>query len=316
MKLHVGHWIGTSRDLRCSNATADQEQNSTMETEIIIAGDDLSLLCKSYVKFCPYFRDRGYGISLQPSFIRLDILGGRSQPPSSILGAVHKPTTYESRLLEPFRRLRSQCPVHIEGVTSAEYKNEILVEMTKAPQTADDLLHSTITAQYQADEQSHHSNLDLACATYETVIEDIELGFEWPPKSGRPFQCHIRRSYSYQKAVCFAELHVRNRLSEICLALQRPNEVLKWVNSALSKLRTHKNCTSANSLTRASHQMDVRCRALDNIAFALILDPDNNFYKRIQQDWLVEEAQQPHQHGGNYPEACKASTSWKLTHPD
>lgn len=121
MKLHFGHWI------------ADQEQNSTVETEIIIAGDDLSLLCKSYVKFCPYFSDRGYEIYLQASFIRLDILEGRSQPPSSILGAVHKPTTYERRLLEPFRRLHSQCTVYIEGVTSAEYKNELLVEMTKVP---------------------------------------------------------------------------------------------------------------------------------------------------------------------------------------
>ena len=124
MKVHFGHWIGKSRDLRSSTATADQEQNSTMETELIIAGDDLSLLCKSYVKFCPYTSDRGYEIYLQASFIRLEVLKGRSQPPPPTLGAVHKPTIYERSLLEPFRRLHSQSSVHIEGVTSAEYKTK------------------------------------------------------------------------------------------------------------------------------------------------------------------------------------------------
>ena len=294
-----------------------------METELIIAGDDLSLLCKSYVKFCPYTDDGGYEIYLQESLIRLEVLEGRSQPPPSTLGAVHKPATYERRLLEPFRQLHSQSSVHIEGVTSAEYKNEILVGMTKAPQTADDLLHSIMTAQHQADEHSHHGNLDLACATYETVIEDIELGFEWPPKSGRPFQCHTRRGDSCQKAICFAELHIRNRLSEICLALQRPNQVLKWVNSALLKLHMHSNYTNASGLRTlqaklryqfawASHQMDLRCRALDNIAIALDFDPDNDFYNRIQQDWLEEEAQQPQGCSQEYPEACLCSSSRNL----
>ena len=146
MKVHFGYSIGKSRDLRSFTATADQEQDSTTETELIIAGDDLSLLCNAYVKFCTYTIDRGYEIYLQASFIRLEVLKGRSQPPPPTLGAVHKPTTYERRLLEPFRRLHSQSSVHIEGVTSAEYKNEILVGMTKAPQTADDLLHSIITA--------------------------------------------------------------------------------------------------------------------------------------------------------------------------
>ena len=323
MKVHFGHWIGESRDLSWSTATADQEQNSTMETEFIIAGDDLSLLCKSYVKFCPYSSDRGYETYLQASFIRLEVLEGRSQPPPSTLRAVHKPAIYERRLLEPFLRLHSQSSVHIEGVSSAEYKKAILVGMTKAIQTAGDLLHSINTAHYQADEHSLHGNLDLACATYETVIEDVELGFEWPPKSGRPFQCHTRRKDSCQKAVCFAELYVRNRLSEICLALQRPNQVLKWVNSALLKLPMHRSYTDADSLRKlqaelryrfawASHQLDVRCRALDSIATVSRLDPDNDFYKRVEQDWLEEEAQRPHEHGGTYAEACEGSLSWKL----
>ena len=85
----------------------------------------------------------------------------------------------------------------------------------------------------------------------------------------------------------------------------------------------HTNYTNASGLRTlqaklryqfawASHQMDVRCRALDNIAIALDFDPDNDFYNRIQQDWLEEEAQQPHGCSQEYPEACLCSSSRKL----
>lgn len=128
------------------------------------------------------------------------------------------------------------------------------------------------------------------------------------------------RSENCQQVVCFAELHIRNRLSEICLALQRPNEVLKWVNSVCMMLRAHDNYPGLRTLEAklhyqfawASHQMDVRCRAPESIKPALNLDPDNDLYKRVQRDWLEEEAQRPHEHGGAYPEACKGSSSWKL----
>lgn len=323
MKLYIGHWIEENTRLPCFDASADQGQKSIIRTEFIIALDDLSLLYKSYIKFSPCVSGVKYEVQLQKSFIRLEGLEGRSRPPFATQRAIRKAATHERRLLEPFRQLHSQASVQIEGEISAGYKSEIMFEMMKAPQVADDLLHSMTVAQNQAEEHFHHGNLELARKTYQTVIEDVELGFEWTPKSGRPFQCHTRRSYSCQNAVCFAELDIRNQLSEICLALQRPSQVLKWVNSALSVLRMHSNYTHANGLRTlqaklhyrfawASHQLDVRCRALDSIARVSSLDPDNDFYKRVEQDWLEEEAQRPHEHGGTYAEACEGSFSWKL----
>ena len=200
-----------------------------------------------------------------------------------------------------------------------------MFEMKKAPQTIDDLLHLMTIAQNEAEEHFDPGNLELACTTYQTVIEDVELGFEWPPKSGQPSRCFAQHRATCDEVVCSAELNVRNRLSEICLALERPSQALEWVNSALSKLRNHGECTDANGkriseakliyrFAWASHQMDVRCRALDNIKFARALDPDNDFYKRIHQDLKEEEAQQPHEHGGNYPEACERRASRRRAH--
>ena len=105
--------------------------------------------------------------------------------------------------------------------------------------------------------------------------------------------------------------------------LGKPIEALKWVNSALVMFPKHQFCTDANGarilhaelryrFAWASHQMDVGCRALDSIDIALKLDPDNDLYKRTLREWLAEEAEQPHKHGGNYPEACKRSISWSL----
>ena len=215
------------------------------------------------------------------------LLEGRPQPPFQTQRS--KPATYERRLLEPFRRLHSQASVHIEGAILAGYKCEIMVEMMKAPPVADDLLHSMTIAQNQAEEHFYHGNPELALATYQTVIENIELGYEWPPKSGRPFHCNSQRVTGCDKAICSAELNVRSRLSEICLTLERPIQVLKWVNSALSILRVHRDRTDAKDkpmrlLTAklhyrfawASHQMGVRCRALDSIRIVLMLDPANN----------------------------------------
>ena len=308
MKLYIG---------------ADLEKYSVIRTEFIIAGDDLSLLCKSYVKFCPCSSQIEYDCYLQRSFIRLELLEGKSERPFANQRAVHKPATYERILLEPFRQLHSQASVHIAGAISAEYKSEIMSEMMKAPQNADDLLHLVTIAQKQAEEHFDHGNLDLACKTYQTVIEDVELGYDWPPQPGRPSRCYAGRRGACDKAICFAELSIRNRLSEICLALEKPIEALKWVNSAILMLYDHRDYTNANGtwilqaklryqFAWASHQMDVRCRALDNIELALKMDPENNLYKRIQREWLEEEAQQPHKHGGNYPEACKGSLSWDL----
>ena len=311
MKLYIGHWVRKDTTFCYFDASEDLAQESIPRTELIIAGDDLSLLCQSYVKFRPFSRI-SYERCLQYSFIRLEVLDRRS-------------ATYEKRLLEPFRHLHSQASVHIEGAISAEYKSEIRSEMMKAPQTAEDLLRSMTIAQNQAEEHFYHGNLELACTTYQTLIENVELGFEWPPRSGKPFRCNALPGYPCYKAVCFAELNVRDRLSEICLALERPSQALEWVNSALLMLPRHRDCIDANG-TRiseakliyrfawASHQMDVRCRALDSIEIALKMDPDNDHYKRVQQDWLEEEAQQPHEHGGKYPEACEGSVSWKLAH--
>ena len=286
-----------------------------MWRDLIVAGDDLSLLCKSYANFCPFIDDKGNGMYLPRLRIRVQGLEKTSQPPLATMKAVHKPVTYERRLLEPFRRLYSHSSVHINGAISAEYKSEILCEMMKAPPIADGLLHSMTIAQHQAEEQFYHGKLELACETYQTVIEDVEMGFEWPPKSGRPFRCHVERTSTCENVICFAELNVRSRLSEICLALQRPDQVRKWANSALSMLGVHFNVTDAGGrkilkaklfyrLGWASHQMDVRCRARAEIWRAVRFDPDNDVHKRIQQDWKEEEAQQPHEHGGNYPEAC------------
>ena len=319
MKLYIGHWIEENTKFCRFDASADLEQESAMRTEFIIAADDLGLLCKSYLKFYPCYYHVGY------SFIRLEVPEGRLGGPFATQRAGHHPATYERRLLEPFRQLHSQASVHIEGAISAEYKSEIRLEMMKAPQLAEDLLRSMTIAQNKAEEHFDHGNLELACTTYQTVLEDVELGFEWPPKSGRPFQCNARVALSCNKAVCFTELNVRNRLSEICMALERPIKALELVNSALLMLPNHDDYTDADSERKykaklhyrfawASHQMNVLCRALDNIEWALVLDPDNDFYKRIEQGWLEEEAQQPHKHGGKYPEACKGSMSWLLAH--
>lgn len=253
---------------------------------------------------------------LQRSLIRLEVLEGKSQTPFKTLREAHKPATYERRLLEPFRRLHSHTSIQINGAISAEYKSEILFEMMKAPQTADDLLHTMTIAQHQAEEQFYHGKLELACKTYQTVIEDVEMGFEWPPKSGCPFRCHEQPASKCENAICLAEFNVRIRLSKICLALQRPDQVRKWTNSALTMLRVHDIVTDTGEkkllqaklfyrLAWASHQMEVHCRARDEIWRAVRLDPDHDVYRRIQQDWLEEEAQQPHVHGGKYPEACE-----------
>ena len=319
MKLYIGHWIEEDTRLRCFDASVDQAQKSTMRTELLIALDDLSLLCKSYMKFSPLDSKLGYDVQLRTSFVRLEIPEGRSQPLFKTEIAVRKPTTYERRLLEPFRRLHSQASIHIEGAISPGYKSEIEFDMMKAPQVADDLLRSITIAQEQAEEHFHHGNLDLARKTYQTVIEDIELGYEWPPKSGRPLH---RNSQRGDKVIFSAELHVRSRLSEICLMLERPIQVLRWGHSALATLRDHMVCTYNNQPRRllraqlyyqvawASHQLGVRCRALDSIQIARMSDPDNDVYERVEHDWLEEEAQQPHKHGENYPEACKGSSSW------
>ena len=323
MKLSIGHWIKGNTRLPCFDASTDPEQKSIMRTEFIIASDDLSLLCKSCMKFSPLISDVGYGVLLVRSFIRLEVLEKSSQTPFATQRAVRKPTSYERRLLEPFRRLHSQASVHIEGAISAGYKSEIMFEMTKAPQVADDLLHSMTVAQSQAEEHFYHGNLELALTTYQTVIEDVELGYEWPPKSGRPFRCQPMTCCD--KAICSAELNVRSQLSEICMMLERPIQVLTWVNSALAILRHMKRTDANNKPMRLLHaklhyrfawascQLGVRCRALDNIRTAQILDPDNGFYGRLHNDWLEEQAQQPHKHGENYPEACEGCLSWKLT---
>ena len=299
---------------------ADLQQRHVIRTEFIVAEDDLSLLCKSYVKFCPCSEQIAYDSYLLRTFIRLELLERESGRGFATQRAVHNPATYERKFLEPFRQLHSQASVHIEGAISAEYKSEIMSEMMKAPQNADDLLHSVTMAQKQAEEHFDHDNLKLACTTYQTVIEDLELGYDWPPQPGRPSRCY---GGACDKAICFAELNVRNRLSEICLALGKPIEALKWVNSVLLMFPKHQDCTDTNGtrishaelryrFALASHQMDVRCRALDSIDIALKLDPDNDLYRRMQQEWLAEEAEQPHKHGGNYPEACKRSISWSL----
>ena len=176
-------------------------------------------------------------------------------------------------------------------------------------------------AQKQAEEHFDDGKLGLACTIYQRIMEDVELGYDWPPQPGRPSRCY---GIVYcDKAICFAELNVRNRLSEICLALGNPIEALKWVNSALLMFSNHQDCTDANGtrishaelryrFALASHQMDVRYRALDSIDIALKLDPDNGHYKRVLQEWLAEEAEQPHIHGGSYPKACERSISWHL----
>lgn len=323
MKLYIGHWIEEDTRLRCFDASGDQAQKSFMRTELIIALDDLSLLCKSYMKFSPLDSNLGYEVQLRTSFIRLEIPEGTSQPPFETQTAVRKHVIYERRLLEPFRRLHSQTSVHIEGAISPGYKSDIKFEMMKAPQVADDLLHSIAIAQNQAEEHFHHGNLELARKIYQTIIEDIELGYEWPPLYGRPIH---RDSQRGEKAIFSAELNVRSRLSEIYLMLERPIQVLKWGNSALVTLRDHIQRTYDNQPMRllhaqllyrvawASHRMGVRCRALDNIRVVLRLDPDNDFYQRVEHEWLEEETQLPHKHGENYPEACEGSKSWKRAH--
>ncbi len=317
MKLYIGDRIKEDTRLpNFYNASADQEQKP--RTEFIIAGDDLELLCKSYMKACLYITSSVYENYLQTSLIRLEVLEGKSQAFFATLRAGHKPATYERKLLEPFSRLHSHASVHINGAISAEYKSEISSEIMKPPQIADDLLRSMIIAQYQAEEQFHHGNLDLACKTYQAVIEDVEIGFEWPPKSGRAFRCHDERTRC-DNAICLAELNARNRLSEICLALHRPDQVRKWANGALAMISLHKNVTDADMVILqaklhyhrawASHQMAVRCRALDEIRFARRLDAGNVIYWRTQRDWMQEEAQQPHKHGKTFPGACKTSSA-------
>ena len=290
---------------------ADQDQKPIVRTGFIVAGDDLSLLCKSYAKL---YLHMGYGMYLQK--VRIEVLEGKSRVPSKNLRGAYKPAAYGRRLLEPFRRLHSHTSVQINGAISAKYKSEILFEMMKAPQTADDLLHTMTFAQHQAEEQTYHGKLELACKTYQTVIEDVEIGFEWPPTSGYPFRCHEQPASKCENAICLAEFNVRIQLSKICLTLQRPDQVRKWTNSALTMLRVHDIVTDTGEkkilqaklfyqLAWASHQMEVHCRARDEIWRAVRLDPGYDVYKRIQQDWLEEEAQQPHVHGGKYPEACE-----------
>ena len=295
MKLYIGHWIEEDTGFCCFDASADLKQESVMRTEFIIAVEDLSLLCKSYAKFYPCFSQSGYECWLQRSFIRLEVLQGRSQRPFESQRAVQQPVPYERRLLEPFRQLHSQASVHIEGAISAEYKSELIFEMMKAPQNAEDLLHSMTIAQNQAEEHFDHGNLALAYTTYQKIIEDVELGFEWPPKSGRAYQCHRFSEPLCDKDVCFAEVNVRNRLSEICLALERPSQALELINRALLMLDDHDDHDNAIS-TRilraklryqfawANHEMDVRCRALESIDLALQLDPYNDLYKRTHQN--------------------------------
>ena len=321
MELYISHSIDENTvSPRSFNASADQEQKSIVRTDVIVAGDDLNLLSKSYIKYCPDTDEMVYEMYLQKSFIRLGVLIENSQPPSATLRSVCKPATYERRLLEPFRRLHSHTSVQINGAISAEYKSEILCEMAKAPQIADDLLYSMTIARCQAEEQFSHGKLELACKTYQTVIEDVEMGFEWPPKSGRPFRCyrpfrfHDERTSWCDNAICHAELNARNRLSEICLALQRPDQVRKWADSAILTLHIHRNFNDRDGmrmlrakqfywLARASHQMDVRCNAIKEIEWAVSFDPTNEIYTQMHKDWLVEEAQQPHEHK-SYPEAC------------
>ena len=144
---------------------ADLEQRPAIRTEFIIAEDDLSLLCKSYVKFCPCSGQMEYDSYQLRTFIRLELLERESGRGLATQRAVHDPATYERRFLEPFRQLRSQASVHIEGAISVEYKSEIISEMTKASQNADDLLHSVTMAQKQAEEHFDHGKLGLACTT-------------------------------------------------------------------------------------------------------------------------------------------------------
>ena len=176
IKLYIGHWIEEDTRLRCFDASVDQAQKSTMRTELIIALDDLSLLCKSYMKYAPLDNNLGYDVQLRTSFIRLEIPEGIPQPPFETQMAVRN-ATYERRLLEPFRGLHSQASVHIEGAISPGYKSDIKSEMMKAP-VADDLLHSINVAQNQAEVHFHYGNQELARKTYLTVIKDIEQGYE------------------------------------------------------------------------------------------------------------------------------------------
>lgn len=299
------------------DASADQEQRKlTGRTEFIVAGDDLSLLCKSYIKFGPYTKTKEHGTRLRKAFIQLDVLEGRSQLPLATRRAEHRIATYERRLLEPFRRLRGHPSVRINGAISAEYKSKILFEMIKAPQIAGDLLHSMTIAQSQAETQFDSGKRELACRTYQTIIEDVETGFEWPPKSGCPFQCPEMGASRCRNAICLAEMNVRNRLSEIYLELERPDQVRQWTNSALAMFRIHDDVTDSGGnkklsakmfyhLAWASNEMGVRCRALDEIWRARQQDPDNDVYKQCQQNWGEDEAKHPHVHGGIYPEACE-----------